>query len=445
MVTKTKPDIQQLASFAAITTFEHLPAVVIDRAQWVFRDTVGVIVGGMATPEVQQLARYAIAQHPGDAPLLGFDGTTHPAWAALVYGTAGTTLEYDEGHAFARGHAAIHAVGAALALAGTEGINGRDLLTAMVVGYEVAARVGVAFRLRETVHPFGAWGVLGAATVGAKLAGLSEEETLGVLELAASYAITSSFGAAYTGASVRNTYAGFVNHNGLLAVDLYRAGFRGEVGGVETAFGAILGEQFDRDALTDGLDERFEMLRGYFKPYSACRYSHAAIDAVLALDTEVDPAAVREVTVETYNFAAKLNDPRPATPLAARFSIPYIVAATLVDGGASETSFTADAIRREAVLRLAERVRVVEADRYTAMLPGKRAARVVVDLGGKTAEAEAIGSKGDPDQPLSPEALHEKYLSLTKTLTETHRNTLWQQLGDMTRLASTKAIFGDEL
>lgn len=445
MVAVTHTPLQQLADFAANTRLADVPASVVERAGWVLRDTVGVIVGGLAVPEVRALARYATAQRPGAARLLGTGGQTQPEWAALVYGTAGTTLEYDEGHAFARGHAAIHAVGAGLALADADDISGADLLAAVVVGYEVAARVGVAAQLREAVHPFGAWGVLGAATVAARLAGLDANALREVLELAASYAVAPSFKTAYTGASVRNTYAGMVNHNGLLALAMYRAGFRGEAGGVPTTFGEILGTGFDTGALTDGLGERYEITRGYFKPYSACRYSHAAIDAVLALRDQVDPAAVEAVTVETYATAARLHTPDPATPLAARFSIPYIVAATLIDGNADERSFTDTAIQREAVLALARRVRVVADPRYTAMAPATRAARVTVVAGGTAVTAEALGSKGDPDQPLSGVELRQKYDSLTAALSPAHRAALWQQLGDMARLRSTKALFDPAL
>jgi 2-methylcitrate dehydratase PrpD len=111
----------------------------------------------------------------------------------------------DEGHAFARGHAAIHCVPPALALAEAHGVSGREALIALVLGYEVAARAGVATKLRRGVHPFGAWGVLGAAAVGARFAGLEASGVAGVLEVAASYAITPSFESAYQGANVRNT------------------------------------------------------------------------------------------------------------------------------------------------------------------------------------------------------------------------------------------------
>jgi 2-methylcitrate dehydratase PrpD len=179
-------ELKKLATFVASTTFETLPAEVVERAKWVVRDTVGVIVGGMAEPEVNALADYAVQTAPGPATLLGHGGGASAPWAALVHGTAGTTLEMDEGHAFARGHAAVHAAGPALALAQSNNATGKETIAAFVAGYEVAARAGVASRLRAPVHPFGAWGVLGAAAIGAWFKRYSVAAVSDTLELAAS-------------------------------------------------------------------------------------------------------------------------------------------------------------------------------------------------------------------------------------------------------------------
>ncbi|NKQ37730.1 MAG: MmgE/PrpD family protein [Chloroflexi bacterium] len=180
------------------------------------------------------------------------------------------------------------------------------------------------------------WSSLGAAAVAGWFKGMSGAQLAGALELAASYAITPSFETAYQGANVRNTFAGMVNHTGLLAADFYELGFRGEAGALPAVFGEILGRTFDPAPLVDGLGERYEIMRGYFKPYSACRYTHAAVDAALALWAAgaVDPAQIEYIDVATYDIAAHLTDPAPQTPLAGRFSLPYVVAATLITGGA---------------------------------------------------------------------------------------------------------------
>ena len=427
--------LDQLAAFVASMTYESLPAAVVERAKWVLRDTVGVIIGGMAEPEVNQLAGYASSTAPGPACLLAHGGRVSPAWAALVHGTAGTTLEMDEGHAFARGHAAIHALPPSLAMAQSRRASGQEVVTAMVAGYEVAARAGIASDLRKPVHPFGAWGVLGAAAVGAWFKGFPATDITGVLELAASYAIAPSFATAYQGATVRNTYAGMVNHLGLLAVDFYELGFRGEKGGLQTAFGEILGHSFDPTALIDGLGQRYEIMRGYFKPYSGCRYTHAAIDAVMALRAEatIEIDSLASVEVATYDIAAHLADPAPKTPLAGRFSTPYVVAATLANGSAGPEIFVPSMLANSVVLDLAGRTRVSEDANFTAMTPDKRPARVTLHFkDGEVREKTVFGSKGDPDQPMSAAELEAKfYLLCEPALGSARTRQAWNKLGQI--------------
>jgi 2-methylcitrate dehydratase PrpD len=442
-------EVERLAAFVAEGTFDSLPPAVVERAKWVLRDTVGVIVGGMAEPEVRALAGYAVENAPGGATLLGHGGRVTPAWAALVHGTAGTTLEMDEGHAFARGHAAIHAVPPAISLAESWGENrrgasGREAIVALVVGYEVAARAGVATRLRKAVHPFGAWGVLGAAAIAARFKRMEAREVAGTMELAASYAITPSFETAYQGATVRNTYAGVVNRLGMLAADLYELGFRGEAGGLRTAFGEILGHSFDPSALSDGLGERYEIMRGYFKPYSGCRYTHASIDAVLALQEEeaVDVNDLRAVEVATYDIAAHLANPAPATPLAGRFSLPYVVAATLANGSAGPEIFTPQMLADPSILDLAARVSVSEDEAFTSMTPARRPARIVLHYAdGGRRERTVTGSKGDPDQPMTAGELEVKFRGLCDPIIGRDKaQRAWNDLGRVEQLAGLDAI-----
>jgi 2-methylcitrate dehydratase PrpD len=429
-------ELDQLAEFVATLTFDSLPPAVVERAKWILRDTVGVIVGGMAEKEVAALASFAARTAPGPAILLGHGGRTKEGWAALVHGTAGTTLEMDEGHAFARGHAAIHAVPPTLAQA--HNASGQEVMAAMVAGYEVAARSGVATRLRQSVHPFGAWGVLGAAAVGAWFKGFEADDVAGTLELAASYAITPSFETAYQGATVRNTYAGMVNRLGLLAADFYELGFRGQRGGLQTSFGEILGQSFHPAALSDGLGQRYEMMRGYFKPYSGCRYTHAAIDAVLSLqaDEVVDIDDLASVDVFTYDIAAHLSDPAPKTPLAGRFSTPYVVAATLVNGSAGPELFVPEMLANHQVLDLAARVNVGKNVDFTAMTPARRPAQVILHFkDGQRRECTVYGSKGDPDQPMSDAELEAKFYGLCEPILgpeQTRR--AWEELGRIEQL-----------
>jgi 2-methylcitrate dehydratase PrpD len=436
--------LNALSEFVVETAFNDLPSEVVERAKWVLRDSIGVTLGGLTESEVWALADYAVQHEPGGATIFGHGGKVKAGWASLVHGTAGTTLEMDEGHAFARGHAAVHAVSPALALAEEHGASGQETLRSFVLGYEVAARAGVATRLRKPVHPFGAWGVLGAAAIAAMFKGFDAQDIAGTLEVAASYAIAPSFNTAYQGANVRNTYAGMVNKLGLMAADFYALGFRGESGGLDTAFGEILGESFDDTALTDGLGGRYEIMRGYFKPYSGCRYSHAAVDAVLGLMGEAHIAVeqVEHIAVQTYDIAANLNEAQPQTPLAGRFSIPYVVAATLTLGSAGPEAFTKEALGNAQIRHLSARVRVSEDAAFTAMTPAKRPARVVLEFkDGSRREKTVTGSKGDPDQPMTDDDLLAKFHQLANpVIGEQNAARAWETLGLFETLFDMNAL-----
>lgn len=436
--------LQTLSAFVAQTHFDVIPSEVIARAKWVMRDTVAVIVAGLAEPENKNLAEYASEHHPGSASLFGHGGRVSPEWASLIHGTAGTSLELDEGHAFARGHAAIHAAPTALALAESKGASGKETLKAFILGYEVAARIGVATRLRAAVHPFGAWGVLGTAAVGAQFHHLDAEGIAGSLELAASYAINPSFNSAFQGANVRNTYAGVVNRLGLLAADMYTLGFRGEQGGIETTFGTILGESFDASALTASLGERYEIMRGYFKPYSGCRYTHGAVEATLELRDRLEHPLIniQSILVETYDIAATLKDTEVSTPLAGRFSLPYVVAACLVLGHANPDAFSEASLTNAAIQTLAKKVSVQEDKAFTALTPQQRPSRVTLNFQNGTKLSKTVyGSKGDPDRPMTEGELRDKFFGLlVPTFDKNEIDGIWRGFDNLDSFTSIKQL-----
>ncbi|MGE0725753.1 MAG: MmgE/PrpD family protein, partial [Alphaproteobacteria bacterium] len=160
-----------LATFLVDFRADRLAPSTIDQATFVIADTVAAIACGAAEPEVVAITG-RIGGPPGAASVVGAGRTAAPAEAALLNGIAGTWLELDEGNRFARGHPGIHVLPAVLAHAEAHGSSGADLITAFVLGYEVASRVGIAAQLRASMHPHGTWGTIGAAAAVAKLAGV---------------------------------------------------------------------------------------------------------------------------------------------------------------------------------------------------------------------------------------------------------------------------------
>lgn len=410
--------LERLAQFVATLEFGDLPASVIERTQLVLLDSIGAILAGSRAPEIAHLAAHARQSSKSHrATLMGLDGGADAGWAGLVNATAGTSTELDEGHAAARGHPAIHVIPLALALGEERNLAGRDVLTAIVAGYEVAARVGAGAQLKNAVHPHGTWGTLGAAAAAARLRGEGSAVVLESVRIASSLMLATSFQTAYEGALVRNVYAGMSNRNGLLAAELAACGFTGEQTGPATVLGTVLSDSFRPQAMDDALGTRFEIMRGYFKIHSCCRYNHATLDALQTLQERFpfEWQDVERLRVETYDLAARLKDAHPTTTLAARFSIPYAVAIALVRGSTAPSAFDETSLTDASVRTLAERVQVVEEPDMTSLTPHKRPARVTVELrDGRVGSEMVYSSRGDPDRPFSHEELVYKYMKLAK-------------------------------
>ncbi|WP_058620756.1 MmgE/PrpD family protein [Methylobacterium indicum] len=413
-------------AFAADLRFSDLPEAAIDRARLVLLDSLGVIAAGMREPECRALAERLAGRRTGVAPAIGSGLTLDPRDAALVNGAAGTTLELDEGNQYARGHPAIHVVPAALAAAQETKASGADLIAALVLGYEIGARIGIASKLRVTMHPHGTWGTVGAALAVAKLH-RADAATIGrAIGLASSLGLSTSRRTMLEGATVRNVYAGLSNQLGLTAWDLAESGFLPERDGIGTVYGGILADDFSADAMVEELGTRWEIARNYFKRHAACRYTHGALDALAQIRAEsgpIDPDSVRSVEVATYVWAAQLDHPAPETMLAAKFSLPFALAAALVRGEANTDAFRDEARADRRILSLARRVMVQEDPGMTAQLPSLRPAKVTLTLAdGRKLSAKALTNRGDTEDPYSADDVRDKFRALAGPVWGTERS-----------------------
>ncbi len=404
--------LDTLSRFLAECRFDDLPGAVVEQAGIVIADTVAAIAAGAAEPEMQALTG-RIGGGAGDATVIGAGRRADMTKAALLNGTAGTFLEMDEGNRFSRGHPAIHVLPAVLAMAEAGHRSGRDSLTAFVLGYEVGSRLGGAARLRPSMHPHGTWGTVAAAAGVAALAGADADTHRTTLNVASSLTTATSKRTMLEGGTVRNVYAGISNQMGLFAHDLVQAGFTGERDGIASVFGSVVSEALDTGALTAGLDETWQITQNYFKRHSCCRYNHATLDALASL-LPLPAGDVAAVEVATYGYAAELDDPAPRNTLAAKFSVPFAVATTIVHGASGMASFTMEAVEDARVQDLARRVSVREDAAMSALLPDRRPARVTVRLrDGSERTAETLSNRGDDVDPYSREELAEKFHELT--------------------------------
>jgi 2-methylcitrate dehydratase PrpD len=396
-------------------SFGDLPGEVVARTKLVVLDSIGAMAAGAQEPEMVRLAGRRVSRAPGRARVIGRGVNASAEAAAFLNGTAGTMLELDEGNQFARGHPGIHVVPAVLAAASERGVSGAEAITAIAVGYEIGARIGIASKLRVTMHPHGTWGTVGAAVAVALLNRANGEEMRETINVASCLGLATSRRTMLEGGTVRNSYAGFSNQLGLTAWDLVASGFSGEADGLGTIYGTVIAEDWRPEAMVEGLGERWEIARNYFKRHACCRYNHGALDALLRLMAEngggISAETVDRIDVASYVWAAQLAGQEPHNMLAAKFSLPFSVATTIVHGAATIEAFREGARGDERVRALARRVFVREDAAMTAQLPALRPARVRITLkDGRVLTGEATTNRGDAEDPYSAGEVAAKFM-----------------------------------
>ena len=444
--------LTRLATLAAETRFDTLSPTALDAARAVTLDTIGAMLAGSRLAENAKLADLA-AERSGSrtATLVGHARKAEPMLAALANGTAGVSLEMDEGNRWGGGHPSIHVLPAALAVAEELGADGRRFIEALIAGYEVTSRLGGASQVKPNVHSHGTWGTAGAAVAVARLRGHHDAGSIRtVINLATSMSPANSWQPCFEGATIRNLYPGRSNLQGILATHVLACGYTAVHDAPSDLYGTILGERFDTDAVVEGLsaDNRvgvYRVERNYFKFHACCLYNHPVLDAVRSLvQTEgVSAHDVQRVRVTSLPFVTRMADPEPANMLAAKFSIPYAVAAAMVKGTTDVSAFE-DAVREDpTVRRLATRVEVAaDASMSMRAAPDRPTARVSIELGdGRVVTREAAVVYGDSANPRPRSDLEAKFRALaTDTIGATRVGDVIGLVARLDRLADIRAL-----
>jgi 2-methylcitrate dehydratase PrpD len=423
--------LDRLASLAAQVRFQALGEATVAAAKDVVLDTLGAILAGSRLPENVRLGRLAVERSGlKTATLVGHAERAEPMLAALVNATAGVALEMDEGNRWGGGHPAIHVLPAALAVGEERRLDGRRLIETLVAGYEVVSRLGGATRVRPNVHSHGTWGTVGAAVAVARMHDHADPVTLRqVINMAACMSPANSWTPCFEGATIRNLYPGRAGLQGILAVHLLHCGFTAPADAPADVYGTIVGESFDVEEAVAGLgeDDRpaiWRIERNYFKQHACCLYNHPALDAVQALlrSEPLRPEDVAHVRVTSVPFVERMAEPAPPNMLAAKFSVPYAVAAAIVTGGSGVSAFLDGARDDPRVQELARRVEVRGHSAMSMRSAGEPTARVEVTLrDGRVLTGTASTVRGDADNPVPREVLVDKFLDLAGRAIPAHR------------------------
>ncbi|KVN09267.1 2-methylcitrate dehydratase [Burkholderia stagnalis] len=417
MTARTGTRAARLAAFVAQTPADALPADVVAKAKRHVLDTFGAALAGASAIETR-LARELAgpADQPG-ALLWGTRSTAGARDAAFVNGIAAHALELDDsGGCDHSGAVVLPAVLAALACV-PEPVPGLECLTAIVLGYDVGRRVleaagGYSAHNGTGWHSTLSCGVFGAAAASARVLGLDAARTRDALGHAASFA-GGLWGFIHDGSQTKRLHAGRAAEGGVLAALLARAGVSGPAHVFDDVWGGFLNTFAARslapDALTDGLGAHWKLMRCSIKPHASCRSAHAAVDAALLLadGRTFEAGEIERIVVRASGFVARMCGGRDLSTLSsAQMSLPYAVAAAFVFGDTGLDAYRAERRADPHIAAMLARI-AVDVDPALGDLD-----EPTVTLHRKDAEPVSRHvpiALGDPNNPLSDDALLAKY------------------------------------
>jgi 2-methylcitrate dehydratase PrpD len=416
MAAASIPVTKELAAFVHDAPVGCATPRAIEVIKHAVLDLSGVIIAATQEEPSRLALDYARSQAAtGPAAVLGGGIRLAPTLAALVNGTAGHALDFDD-IGLGAGHVSVAIVPAVVAAAELVDADGAALVDALTVGYEVAHRLTTMYvdtRLgpyAKGYHKPSVYSVFGATGGVARLLGLSTNATANALGIAASQSggLRANFGT-----MTKPMHAGIANRTAVEAALLARSGFTASTEALEQRFGwhdVICSGEGDLDATLAGLGDSYAIEEGLvFKLYPCCGANHYAIDGTIALLREAglreaDVAQI-DVWIEQRNLNEVLVYPWPRTPLEGKFSLAYNVAAALVDGEVTVCTFTEADLQRLTAFR--EKVRVHATDD----LPQNGARITVVTTDGRTITQQHMVLRGSLDDPMSRQELERKFRS----------------------------------
>jgi 2-methylcitrate dehydratase PrpD len=408
--------IEALAKFAAETRWEEIPALVQKQTKLVLLDTLGVILAGSVRPEVMEVRNRMASTAGTGATVYARGWPTHdPRTAALLNGIAGRAIELCEGLRLASGQPAIQILPGMLAVGEHARASGKELLAAFAAGYDVAARLGMAFTPRPLAHQNGQAMLLAAVAAGARMRGLDAAGVSRAMRISAVLMMTPSYMNTGAGATALNIAGGMSGFAGALAPDLALAGIEAQENAIEEALGQMVGDGFNTAHLLDELGTRWEITRNYFRLYACCNPIHPALDVLKAALTALKPRAddIERIEFATYRFASVMRGPNPPNFFASKYSLPHAAAVMVVRGRAQHSDIDDSALRDPAITALRSRVSVVEDPAMSALVPKFKSARVTVTLkDGRSATHACDSHEGDFNQPYAEVVLRDKFREL---------------------------------
>jgi 2-methylcitrate dehydratase PrpD len=449
-----------LARHVVRTTFTDLPPGVANATKTSILDAIGVTIAASSLGEgCGAFIETARESGAGPSRVLGCGFSTTAPMAAFANGAMAHALDFEDTHDETLVHPHAAAVPAALALAESiGGVSGREFITAVALGADLACRLGLGFIEGPEGHGYihlPMLGAYGAAAACGKLLQLDDDAMVHALALASCQAIMSEEIRATPDSQLRAVRDAFTAKAGLVSALLAKRGvkafdrpFEGPAG----LYGLHGRRKINADRILEDLGWTYENARVSYKPWPSCRGTHAFVEAASSLlrNHKLDPTSIDEIAVTVSPFFAVLCDPpvqkqQPATAIDAKFSIPFTVAVALRNGTVSLADFEPAALADTETLAIARRVAHVVQPAWGKAESTRGAVSLRLRSGAELS-AEVVAPLGHPANPIAGGAIVQKFLDCLRharaPMSSAACAALGRNLAHLEAVDDMRALFG---
>ena len=403
-----------LARYIVSAKPSDLPASVRKEAARTLLNWVGCTLGGSRHETVGiAISAMALFSGPAQASILGRKERLDILNAALINGISSHVLDYDDTHSRNIIHPAGPVISAILPLSEHHPVSGNEFVNALVLGVDAECRIGNSVYPKHYDvgwHITGTAGVFGAAAASGKLLGLSEQQMLWALGLAATQPVGLQ---EMFGSMTKSFHPGRAAQNGLTAALLASKNFTSSEQSLEAKYGwaNVVSAAHNYDDITKRLGESFEISKNTYKPFACGVVMHPTIDGCIQLRNEnkLSGDEIDRVELRVHPLVMQLTSKKsPQTGLEGKFSIYHAASVALVEGAGGIEQFSDRAVRDRTIASLRDRVSTV----VDSSLHGDQVRIAVVTKNGRRLEKFVEHAVGSLDHPMSDKDLEAKFTGL---------------------------------
>jgi len=439
---------QEIARFVKEARYEDFPEEVVHQAKICLLDLVGAACAGATALPGHVVTE--IIEEAGGSPqsvLIGRKERVPALSAALGNGLYAHGLEFDDLHRKSILRPGSPIIPAALAAAEKIGASGKDLITAIIVGYEVGIRIAEAMTPShyQYWHTTGTCGTFAAAVAAGKALNLDEDQ----LMYAIGHAGTQAAGLmelhySPEGMISKPLHASKAAQNGLFSAMLAAGGYTSTKTMLtgEKGFLRVFAPKAKMEKIVEGIGTDYKIMQISFRLYASTRHTHAGIDLALRLrENNIKPEDIELLRIQTYGVARDLvGEPFPENIYEAKFSLPFCVSTALVYGHVSLEDFTEERLHDPVLEELMSHCTVEIDPLLDAHYPDKWAAKLNVILrNGTVVHEQTDYPKGDPENKVSLNELHTKFRRLSSMLLPPSKIEAW--LGQIMKVETFDNIY----